>query len=98
MRLAAVARRSTVAELIADEGRVARMRAAELAHLKGRDLGDDLALLAAAEPLPLPPEHGMRLAVRGLIAGAVAATLHRQGPTAVAQTDPPARHGLRRAA
>jgi pimeloyl-ACP methyl ester carboxylesterase len=46
---------STVAELVADEERVARMRAAELAHLEGRDLGDDLALLAAAEPLPLPP-------------------------------------------
>lgn len=70
--------KSTVAELIADEGRVARMRAAELAHLEGRDLGDDLALLAAAEPLPLPGR-GMRLAVRTLIASAAVTALLFQG-------------------
>lgn len=70
---------STVAELVADEERVARMRAAELAHLEGRDLGDDLALLAAAEPLPLPPGRGMRLAARALIASAAVTALLFQG-------------------
>ncbi len=71
--------KSTVAELVADQGRVARMRAAELAHLEGRDLGDDLALLAAAEPLPLPHGRGMRLAVRTLIASAAVTALLFQG-------------------
>src|SRR6266567_3045713 len=71
--------KSTVAELVADQGRVARMRAAELAHLEGRDLGDDLALLAAAEPLPLPAGRGMRLAVRTLIASAAVTALLFQG-------------------
>jgi diacylglycerol O-acyltransferase / wax synthase len=60
--------RSTVAELLADQRRLAKMRAAELAHLQGRDLCDDLALLATAEPLPLPPEGGMRQAIRTLTA------------------------------
>jgi len=55
------------------------MRAAELAHLEGRDLGDDLALLAAAEPLPLPHGRGMRLAVRTLIASAAVTALLFQG-------------------
>ncbi len=71
--------KSTVAELIADQRPLARMRAAELAHLEGRDLGDDLALLAAAEPLPLPAGRGMRLAVRTLIASAAVTALLFQG-------------------
>jgi UDP-N-acetylglucosamine:LPS N-acetylglucosamine transferase len=89
--------KSTIAELIVDEGLAARIRAAELTHLEGRDLGNDLALLAAVEPLPFPPGRSMRLAVRTLIASAVVTALLFQGSWTIGTRLTPAARGSTRA-
>ena len=85
---------AAVLRLAGDSARLAVLRAAELEHLAGRDLAEDLALLAAATPLPPPPPgRAVRRTARVLVAGATAAMLLFQGSWVAGTSLAPAARG-----
>jgi UDP-N-acetylglucosamine:LPS N-acetylglucosamine transferase len=77
-----------------DGARLAALRAAELDQLAGKDLAEDLVLLAGAVPLPPPPPgRAVRRAARILVAGATAVALLFQGSWVAGTSLAPAARG-----
>lgn len=71
---------AAVLRLAGDRARLAALRATALEHLAGRNLAENLVLLATSTPLPPPPPgRAVRRTARTLVAGATAVALLFQG-------------------